>query len=314
MPEAERTGGGPAARAAAAAAPGLFVVLWATGFIGARLTMPDAEPMTTLTLRLALAAALLSLLAAAAGLRWSARRRSLLHLAVAGLLIHAVYLGGVFAAVRLGLEAGASALIVGVQPVVTAAFAGPVLGERVGPRKWLGLGLGVAGVILVVWEKLAAGLGTPAAIGLCTLSLVAIALGSLYQKRFCAGEPIVTGTVVQYVVSAAACGIAALLLETGAVRWSGSFLFGLAWLVLVLSCGAVMLLFWLIRRGAAANVASLFFLVPPTAALMGGALFGETMGATALAGMALATVGVALVNSGGRRLPADGPAGPRGGV
>lgn len=298
------TAAGPAASgraaAAAAVAPGLFVVLWSTGFIGARLTMPDGEPMTVLTLRLAVAALLLAGLAAAIGTRWPTRRRSILHLSVAGLLIHAIYLGGVFAAVRLGLEAGAAALIVGVQPVVTAAFAGPLLGERVGPRKWLGLALGVAGVVLVVWEKLAAGLGTAAAVGLCIVSLVSIAFGSLYQKRFCADEPIVTGTVVQYVGSALACGLAALLLEAGVIRWSGAFLLGLAWLVVVLSCGAVMLLYWLIRRGAAANVASLFFLVPPCAALIGWALFGERMGAAALAGMALAAVGVALVNSGAR--------------
>ena len=281
---------------AARAAPALFVVLLATGVIGARLTMPYAEPMTLLTLRFALAAALLAATALASRTRWPRRGYELAHLATAGLLVQALYLGGVFAAVRLGLEAGASALIVGVQPVLTAALAGPFLGERASAMQWAGLLLGAAGVVLVVAEKLGAGLGTPVAVALCLVSLAAISLGTLYQKRFCSGLPILTGTVVQFGASATACGALALLFETGRIAWTAELLIGLAWLTLVLSCGAISLLYWLLRRGAATNVASLFFLVPPVAALMGFLLFRETMGRAALAGMGLAMLGVALVN------------------
>ncbi|MYZ48284.1 DMT family transporter [Propylenella binzhouense] len=305
MPAAD--GGGARARFLAAAAPALFVVLWATGFIGARMTMPHAEPMILLVMRFALAGAVLLLAAAVMRSPWP-RRRALVHVAVAGILIQAIYLGGVFAATRLGLEAGVSALIVGVQPLVTAALAGPVLGERVGPVKWAGLALGALGVALVIEQKLEAGLGTPLAVGLCTVSLFAIAIGTLYQKRFAAAEPIVTATIVQYGASALLCLALSFLFETRAVDWTGTLVFGLVWLALVLSCGAVTLLYWLLRHGAAANVASLFFMVPPCAALMGWALFGETMSGSALLGMALAAAGVATVSrAGARSVPAAGP-------
>lgn len=278
-------------------APGLFVLLWATGFIGARLTMPHAEPMTFLALRFGLAAAVMAVIARALGISWPRDPALVLHTVIAGLLIHAIYLGGVFTAVRAGLEAGASALIVGAQPVLTAALAAPLLGERVGPRKKFGLLLGTAGVVVFVGEKLQAGLGTPLSVAFCVLSLFAIALGTVYQKRFVAGVPIVAGVTIQYAASFVACAVLALALETGTVEWTGSFLFGLAWLTLVLSIGAVSLLYGLIRRGAAANVASLFFLVPPVAALMGYLLFGESLGLQALLGMALVALGVWLVNA-----------------
>lgn len=281
----------------APAAPLLFVVLWASGFIGARLTMPHAEPMTLLALRFALAAGLLSLLAAALGGHWPRGWRPIAHLALAGLLLQATYLGGAFAAVKLGLEAGTTALIVGVQPVVTAALAWPMLRERVGGLKWTGLALGAAGVALVVAEKLGEGLGTPAAVALCVVSLLAISVGTLYQKRFCAGEPILAGAAVQFVASALACGLLAFLFETRRIAWTADLVLGLVWLTVIMSCGAICLLFWLIRKGAATDVASLFFLVPPVAALMGWALFGEVLGLQAAAGMALATIGVAIVNA-----------------
>lgn len=295
------------ARLVALAAPGVFVVLWATGFIGARMTTPYAEPMILLVIRFVLAGAVLFAIALAMRSAWPKGLRAFGHVAVAGLLIQAIYLGGVFAAIRLGLEAGVSALIVGVQPIVTAALAGPVLGERVGIVKWAGLALGALGVVLVVEQKLAAGLGTPAAVALCILSLFAIAVGTLYQKRFCAEQPIVTATIVQYGASAVFCLGLSFAFETRVVHWSGEMLLGLAWLALVLSCGAVTLLYWLLRKGAAANVASLFFMIPPCAALMGWALFGETMNAVALVGMALAVAGVAIVNREGRRAAAVPP-------
>lgn len=282
--------------AAAKAAPFVFVVLWSTGFIGARLTMPYAEPMTFLSLRFGVAAALMWAMSLILRLPWPKDRATILHTAIAGLLIHGVYLGGVFVAVREGLEAGAAALIVGAQPIVTAVFAGAILGETVSLRKWTGLALGGLGVIVFVAEKLSEGLGTFSGVAYCALALVAIAGGTVYQKRFVGSVSILPAAAFQYAVSAVACFWFAMTFETGHIVWSSSFVFGFAWLTLVLSIGAVSLFYALIRRGEATNVASLFFLVPPCAALIAWPLFGETLGPFAMAGMALVAIGVFLVN------------------
>lgn len=285
-------GGGPAGLAAA----GLFVVLWGTGFIGAKLGLPHAEPLIFLALRFAVAAGLLALLALATAAPWPKGWRNIAHLCVAGLLLHGLYLGGVFASIDLGVEAGVSALIVGIQPVLVAALAGVLLGEKVSARQWMGLVLALIGVTLVVWRKLGAGIGTIEGVGLCFLALLGITAATLYQKRFCADMDLRSGSVVQYLAAAAGCGIFSLMFEEQKIVWTGEFLFAFAWLVLVLSLGAVSLLYWLIQRGAAARVSSLFFLAPPVTALIAWPLFGETFGPLALIGMILAMVGVALVN------------------
>jgi drug/metabolite transporter (DMT)-like permease len=276
--------------------PGLFVLLWSTGFIGARLGMPHAEPMTFLTLRFALTAALLAGAAALLRAPWPRRPADWGHLSVAGLLMHGVYLGGVFVAIRLGLEAGLSALIVSLQPLLVAASAGLLLGERVGPRAWLGLGLGLCGVALVLGRKL--GLSGTQALGAltCVAALAGITVGTLYQKRFCSGHDLRTGNFVQFAAATLACGLLALAFETRRVDWTPELVFALLWLVLVLSVGAISLLYVLLRRGAASRVASLFFLVPPTTALIAWPLFGEQLGPLELLGMALTVAGVALVN------------------
>lgn len=276
--------------------PALFVLLWSTGFIGAKLGLPYAEPLTFLTLRFAIAALLLLAVAVIAQAPWPKSWTEVAHIAVAGLLMHAVYLGAVFAAIDHGVEAGVSALIVSIQPLLVAAAAAPLLGERIGRLQWLGLLLGIAGVVLVVWRKLELGLGTPFGVALALVGLLGITAATLYQKRFCSAMPLRSGTVIQLSVSAAATGLGALLLEDSEIVWSGEFVFALAWLILVLSLGAFMLLYVLIQRGAAARVSSLFFLVPPCTAVMAYLLFGESFGAVALAGMALASLGVALVN------------------
>ncbi len=295
-------------RAAIVVAPFVFVVLWSTGFIGARLTMPYAEPMTFLAIRFGLAAILMFGLAVSLRTAWPKDARTVAHTVAAGLLIHAVYLGGVFVAVRAGLEAGASALIVGAQPMLTAALAGPMLGESVTPRKWAGLTLGAIGIVVFVTEKLGEGVGTLASIGFCVLALFGIALGTVYQKRFVSGVSIVSGAAIQYAASGVACLTLAMAFETGVVEWSGSFVFGLVWLTFVLSIGAVSLLYALIKTGEAANVASLFFLVPPVAALIAWLMFGETLGPLAIAGMVLVAIGVVMVNTGGKPIPPKGPA------
>jgi drug/metabolite transporter (DMT)-like permease len=282
--------------ALALSAPVFFVLLWSTGFIGAKLGLPDAEPLTFLTLRFALAAVLLLGLALATRAPWPKSFGQTLHLCVAGVLLHAVYLGGVFTAISLGVEAGVSALIVGTQPVLVAALAGTVLGERVTWRQWLGLVLAFVGVTLVVWRKLEEGFGTLEGVALCLLALCGITVATLYQKRFCGEVPLRSGSVIQYTAAGLATGLGVLLFEEGRITWSGEFVFALAWLVLVLSLGAVMLLYWLIQRGEASRVSSLFFLVPPVTALVAWPVFGETFGAVALAGMAITALGVALVN------------------
>lgn len=274
--------------------PALFVLLWSTGFIGARLGLPHSEPLTFLSLRYVLAAGLLILVSLASRAPWPRRPTEIVHFAVAGLLVHGVYLGGVFVGISLGVEAGVSALIVGLQPLLTAALAGVMLGERVTSRQWLGLALGLCGVTLVLAGKLGQAPGSMLGSIACVAALVGITLGTLYQKRFCSGMDLRTGSVIQFVAAAAATAPLAFWLEDMHVQWNAEFIFALLWLVLVLSLGAVSLLYVLIRRGVASKVASLFFLVPPCTALIAWQMFGETLGPAALAGMALTALGVAL--------------------
>lgn len=281
---------------AAVLLPASFVILWSTGFIGAKLGLPSAGAFTFLTIRFIVAAILLLLVALATKAPWPRRSREIAHIAVAGFLVHAVYLGGVFAAIGAGVEAGVAALICGLQPVLVAFAAGPLFGERLRTGQWTGLVLGLVGVATVVAQKLALGLGTPAGVALVLLALVGITIGTLYQKRFCAGMDLRSGAVIQFIAASFALAPFATQLEQWRVAWTPSFLFALAWLVLVLSVGAITLLYVLIRRGAAAEVASLFFLVPPTTALMAWLLFGEKLEPISALGMATVVLGVALVN------------------
>ncbi|MGD1880359.1 MAG: DMT family transporter [Kiloniellaceae bacterium] len=277
-------------------AAGLFVMLWSTGFIGAKLGVPHADPLTFLALRFVFATALLLALALATRAPWPRDPWQILHLCVAGILLHTIYLGGVYVAMSMGVEAGLSALIVSTQPLLVAALAGLLLGERVTPRQWLGLLLAVIGVTLVVWRKLDAGIGTPEGVALCLMSLCGIAAATLYQKRFCNAMDLRSGSVIQYAAAGSAAGLGSLIFEQQRIDWSGELIFALGWLVVLLSLGAVMLLYWLIRRGEASRVSSLFFLVPPVTALVAWPVFGETFGPLALAGKVVTVIGVAMVN------------------
>ncbi len=272
-----------------------FVLLWSTGFIGAKLGLPHAGPMTFLALRFWLVVGLFLLWI---GLTRAQRptRRQALDAALIGLLMHGLYLGGVFTAISIGTEAGTSALIVGLQPIVTALIARHWLGERLGGVQWLGMALGIAGVALVVARKLDDGIGDWRGVGLCLVALVAISAGAVLQKARGAGIPTRSGTCIQYVTAAVVTGLLALAFEDRIVEWTAEFAFALGWLVLVLSFGAVLLLFVLIRRGAASGVASLFFLVPPATAVVAWLLFDERLGPLSIAGMALTAFGVLLVN------------------
>jgi drug/metabolite transporter (DMT)-like permease len=273
----------------------VFVLLWSTGFIGAKLGLPHAEPMTFLALRFAIAAALLSVWVLLSGAALPDRRQ-LRDQAVIGALVQFVYLGGVFAAIDRGVEAGLSALIVGLQPVATALIARQVLGERLAAVQWAGMALGLGGVAMVVMRKLGAGAGDPLGILLCVAALLGIAVGSILQKSRAGGTPMRAGNAVQFAVAALLCGAVALVAETGRVEWTRDFVLALGWLVVVLSLGAVTLLYVLIRRGVASNVASLFFLVPPCTALIAWPLFGERLGAVEAAGIAATALGVLMVN------------------
>jgi drug/metabolite transporter (DMT)-like permease len=278
--------------------PPLFVVLWATGFIGARYAMPWAEPFTFLGARFVIAAIIFALLIAALG----ARRlpgRTALHVAGAGALMHGVYLGGVFWAIHKGMPAGLSALVVGLQPLITAVLAGQFLGEKIEPRHWLGLGIGLAGVVIVLWPKLGvAGSGiTAATLGASVLSVIAISAGTIWQKRHGSGGDLVTGTFWQYVGGAVVAVLASLLFETRTVVLNGELAFAMAWLVLVLSVGAIFLLMILIRDGEMSKVGSLFYLVPAVTALMAWVLFDESLTPVQIAGMAVTMLGVGLATA-----------------
>lgn len=275
--------------------PLLFVALWSTGFIGAKFGLPDAEPLTFLSLRYGIVLVLMGALAWAMRAPWPRTAREWLHIGVSGVLVHGVYLGGVFIAIGHGLPAGVTAIVVGLQPVLTALGAGLLLGERVRATQWAGLALGFVGVALVVAHKLAASTSGGMVLTMLLPAMVAllgITVGTLYQKRFCPSFDLRTGSVIQFLPTLALTGLAAVATESMVVHWTPSFVFALGWLVLVLSLGAVTLLNVLIRNGSAVNVASLFYLVPPSTALIAWALFGETLTGLALLGMVLTVLGV----------------------
>jgi drug/metabolite transporter (DMT)-like permease len=289
-------------------APALFVVLWSSGFIAAKLGRNGAEPFTFLSIRFLIVLAIMAPIGV-----WLASRRltsaERLHAAAAGSLIHGAYLGGVFFAVKHGMPAGVVALVVSLQPVVTAVASGPLLGETVTRRHWLGLATGLAGSALVLAPRidLAASGISAATVAAAVLALAGITAGTIYQKRFASHIDIGSGAIWQYLGALAVTGAGSLTLETRAIEWTGEFVVALAWLVLVLSIGAISLLMLLIRESAVSRVTGLFYLVPATTALMAWALFGETLSAIQLAGMVLVTIAVLLIRPtagrGGGRSP-----------
>lgn len=277
--------------------PLLFVFLWSTGFIVAKLGLPYAPPLTFVILRcLGVLAVLLPVVFL---LRAPWPRGQVLHVAVAGLLLQAGYLGGVWTAIKLGMPAGLTALIVGMQPILTAAAA-PLIGERVRLHQWLGFALGLSGVVLVVYSKLhLAGL-TAAGVLLCVFALLCITAGTMYQRRWCPGFDLRTGTVIQFAATVAALLPLAIVLEDldpgfSRVTWSLDFIAAWLWSIFALSIGAIFLLFTLIRRSRATEVSSLLYLTPPTTAIMAWLMFGESFSPLALAGMLVAVLGVAFV-------------------
>jgi drug/metabolite transporter (DMT)-like permease len=274
-------------------APPLFIFIWATGYLVAKLAAPYADPLTFLSWRYAGVVALMLALALAARAAWPSRRE-MLHLAVAGIGIQALYLGGVWVAIRQGLPAGTAALIVNLQPVLVAALA-PLVGERVSPRQWLGVSLGLAGVLLVIWHKLTLGTSFGPPLLLCVMALLAITCGTLYQKRFVPHFDLRTGQVVQFAASLAVTLPLAWWLEPMRIEWNAPVLVAMAWSILVLTAGGISLMFYMLRHGRVTAVSSTMYLVPSVTAVMAWLLFGETLGAQAIAGMGVTLLGVYLV-------------------
>jgi drug/metabolite transporter (DMT)-like permease len=279
---------------AARAAPSIFVVLWSTGFVATKYVLHNAEPLTYLAIRMAVVVGLMAIIVAIARPKWPGRS-GIAHSVAAGILVHGFYLGGTAVAIAHSIPAGLSALIPGLQPLLTSTLANRWLGERVTPMQWVGLLLGLAGVVLILhgrpmsgeagWGWLASG-----------VSLVSITLGTLYQRRYCSQIDWRAGNLVQYIAVLIFFAAGAWLFESNVVHWTGEFVLALVWLAVVLSIGSIGLLYWLIRRSAATSVASLFYLVPAVTAVMAYVLFGERLDGIAVAGMVACAAAVFLVN------------------
>jgi drug/metabolite transporter (DMT)-like permease len=287
----------------ARAAPSIFVLLWSTGFIGAKLGLPHAEPFTFLSLRMLVTLAILGTIAALFVRNWPSRQ-AFGHSMVTGIFVHAVYLGGVFFAISRGMPAGVAALVVALQPLATAFVARFMLGERLTPIQMGGLVAGLFGVLLVIWPKLSS-VGSATGINAVTLSavfasVIGISLGSVYQKRYVAGIDIRVGTLAQYSGALIPLGILSLTTESQVIDWTPEFVFALAWLVIVLSIGAIFLLMLLIRTNTASGTASFFYLVPGATSVMAYVLFGESLVPIQLAGMVIVMAAVAIAT----RIPA----------
>ena len=293
----------PAIRLLIAAAPVLFVIMWATGFVVARLSAPHADPLTFLAIRFPIAGVLFALIALAIAAPWPGPKQAL-HAAIAGAFLHGGYLGPVYWAVAHGMPAGVSALIVGLQPLMTAILAAAMVKEKIAPRHWIGLAVGILGVALVVSPKLQTGLTggiTPLTTAVNVLGALSISFGTVYQKRYATSLNLASGGAWQYVGAALVVLVFAVAMEE--MRFDGTFeaWFALGWSVIVLSLGAITLLMLLIRLGDVGRVSSLIFLVPGVSALMAYGLFGETLNLVQIIGMAVCAGAVLIVTRRGLR-------------
>jgi len=278
-------------------APSLFVVLWSTGYISARLGLPYAEAGTFLMMRFALAAIFMAAFVVASRAPLPTSFREWAHCAVVGALVHGLYLYGGFASIQEGLTPTTIAVVVGMQPVITAVLIAPILGEAVNIRQWGGFFLGTVGVVLVIvanFTSIGFGSGAPA-VFLSLICVLSISVGTLYQKRFCASVDLRSGTMIQLIMAAVMMWGISSWFETGHVEWTGTFVFALLWSVLVLSVGAYTLLWWLVRRKTATNVVSLFFLMPPVTAVFDWLLFDQRVSLITLMGIVIAVAGIVIV-------------------
>ncbi len=281
--------------------PAVFVLIWSTGFIVARFGMPNSPPFSFLWFRYLFSITCFLAWIQWARVKWPQDQREWLHLSVTGVLMHAGYLGGVWAAVKAGMGSGLSALIVGLQPVLTAIWLsthGGATHTAVSRRQWMGLLLGFCGLLLVVWRKLTQGSAmdhvTPVNLGFALMALLAITLGTLYQKSFVKPCDVRTANTVQ-LMAAMLVTTPLALLEVEPMQWNSSLIGAMAWSVLGLTLGGSSLLYLLIQKGAAASVSSLMYLVPPCTAMMAWVLFDEPITVVTLMGIALTAWGVSWV-------------------
>lgn len=280
----------------AALVPVLFVLLWSTGFIGSKLGAPFADPMVFLSIRFAAVLPFLMLIALTSKTQWPRERSAIIHCIITGALVHGIYLGGIFWAIDQGMPAGASAIVVGLQPVLSMLTAAVLLKEKINSRHWAGMLLGNLGLVLVLGPKIgAAGSGINSlTIGAAMLAVAAISFGTVYQKKFVPKTNLLAATFWQY-IGALFVTLPLSGLESWSVNWSGQFIFALAWLIFVLSIGAILLLMFLIRSGAVSQVSSLFYLVPVATAIESYFLFGEVLTPVQLTGMGLVIFSVILI-------------------
>ena len=280
-------------------APALFVFLWSTGFVGAKYIVPYAEPFTFLTIRYFLAAFILFAIAYAFKQPLKLNKEQFKASFAVGILLHVIYIGGVFYAVSLGVSAGISAVIVSIQPVLVSLLAVPLLGERLLWFQVVGLFLGVAGIALLLLPKVFQGDYTASTsivgIVICVIALLGTSGGYLVQKKLGGEIPFLSGTGAQYAISAIAFAILSVATEDQIIQWVPEFFFGLAWIVFMLSIASIVLLYGMLRTGSASKVSSLYYLVPPVAAIQAYFLFDEVIGLVGIIGMAFAGLGVVLV-------------------
>lgn len=280
-------------------APGMFVLFWASGFPVVKFGLDYAEPFTMLAMRSVLCVALVVAILPFVRVRWPRNWRETGHIMVAGFLLQAAYLGCMFVALGEGVSQGVAALIAGMQPLLTAAIVGRFLGERVSARQWAGFVLGFGGLAAVMSERITIGSGTALGLAAIALTPFMITTGSLYQKKFCADMDLRAGMIIQHGTAGIAIFAMALATETREIEWAFELWFTLIWLALVLSVGATNLYYFMLRRGEASRVSSLFYLTPPTTVVLGYITYGETFGPVALAGFAVSVAGVALITSKG---------------
>ena len=279
---------------AARAAPAIFVVLWSTGFIGTKYALAGAEPLTFLTVRMIFVVLLLGVIAVIWRPKWP-DRIGMMHSIVAGFLVHGFYLGGTAVAIYFSVPAGLSALIPGLQPILMSTLANRWLGERVTWLQWAGLLMGLAGTLIVLHGRTISGDAGWGWLATC-VALISITLGTLYQKRYCSQIDWRAGNLIQFFAAGLLFAAGAWLFETRVIVWNREFVFGVAWLAIVLSVGSIGLLYWLIRHSAATRVASLFYLVPGVTAIMAYLLFDERLDLLSIAGMTICAAAVLLVN------------------
>jgi drug/metabolite transporter (DMT)-like permease len=283
--------------------PWLFVLIWSTGFVAAKYGLPYAEPFTLLSYRNGLTLIVLFIIMQVKKSIWPSSGLAFIHLMVTGLLIHGVYLGGVFQAIKWEIPIGLTAMIIGLQPLGMAFIAGIILHERIIRKQWIGLIIGFLGLYLVLFEKFDLAiegfftgfsfLAVLAVFG----SLVGISLGTIYQKRFCSDMDLISGTLIQYLGAFILCIIMSLCFETGDILWTNAFMITLAWQVFGLSIGAVLLLMTMIKQDALARVGSYFYLVPVLVAIQAWYLFDETMNFISIIGVLLIVFAVAIASS-----------------